>query len=142
MDILVIKLFVFQQSKSYVFCAAIQFPRQSAGHSSCAKEGPQWFVDAVVHDSCPWSRQCGAVAFTDKVVDIPVLALRIVEVPQIQSSTELNDNLEAHFAPFFGLTRKGLSPGVRGFFEPSTMKSSSSSRAPCGGGVAGSLTPR
>ena len=34
-------------------------------------------------------------------------------------------------------------PGVeRQFFEPSTMKSSSSSRAPRGGGVAGSLTPR
>ena len=38
----------------------------------------------------------------------------------------------AHFAPFFGLPRKGLSPGLRGFFEPSTMKSSSSSRAPRG----------
>ena len=25
----------------------------------------------------------------------------------------------AHFAPFFGLPRKGLSPGLRGFFEPS-----------------------
>ena len=30
-------------------------------------------VDMVVYDSCPWSRQCRAVAFTDKVVDIPVL---------------------------------------------------------------------
>ena len=45
-------------------------------------------VDAVVYDSCPWFRQCWAVAFTDKVVDIPVLALRTVEVPQIQSSTD------------------------------------------------------
>ena len=33
-------------------------------------------VDAVVYDSCPWFRQCRAVAFPDKVVDIPVLALR------------------------------------------------------------------
>ena len=34
-------------------------------------------------------------------------------------------------------------PGVeRQFFEPSTMKSSSSSRAPRGAGVAGSFTPR
>ena len=34
-------------------------------------------------------------------------------------------------------------PGVeRQFFEPPTMKSSSSSIAPRGGGVAGSLTPR
>ena len=70
-------------------------------------------------------------------------------MPQIQSSTEFNENLEqglgafsAHVAPFFGLPREGLSPGVRGFFEPSTMKSSSSSRAPWSGGVAGSLTPR
>ena len=47
----------------------------------------------------------------------------------------------AHFATFFGLSREVLSPWVRGFFEPSTMKSSSSSRAPRGGGVAGSLTP-
>ena len=52
-------------------------------------------VDAVVHDCCPWSRQCRAVAFTDKVVDIPVLVFRTVEVPQIQSSTELNGNFEA-----------------------------------------------
>ena len=40
------------------------------------------------------------------------------------------------FGPFFGLSREGLSPGVRGFFEPSVMKSSSSSRAPW---VAGSM---
>ena len=34
-------------------------------------------------------------------------------------------------------------PGVeRQFFEPSTMKSSSSSRAPQGAGVAGSFYPR
>ena len=48
----------------------------------------------------------------------------------------------AHFATFFGLSREVLSPGVRGFFEPSMTKSSSSSRAPWVGGVAGSLTPR
>ena len=30
---------VFHQSKSYVFFAAIQFPRQSAGNCSCATEG-------------------------------------------------------------------------------------------------------
>ena len=48
-------------------------------------------------------------------------------------------DFSAHFAPFFGLPREGLSPRVRGFFEPSTMKSSSSSRAPRGVGVAGSL---
>ena len=44
-------------------------------------------VDAVVYDSCP----CRAVAFTDKVVDIPVLVFR----SGIQSSTALNDNFEA-----------------------------------------------
>ena len=55
---------------------------------------------------------------------------RTVEVPQIQASTELNDELEAGLAHFSELPREGLSPGVRGFFEPSMMKSSSSSRAP------------
>ena len=59
------------------------------------------------------------------------------EVPQIQSSTEFNDNLEAGLAHFF-LTP----PRVRGFFEPSMVKSSSSSRAHWVGGVAGSRTPR
>ena len=78
-------------------------------------------VDTVVYDSCPWFRQCRAVSFTDKVVDIPVLALKTVEVPQIQSSTELNDDLEAGLAHFFGLTQEGWSPGVRGFFEPSMV---------------------
>ena len=44
------------------------------------------------------------------------------------------------FGSCFGLTREGLSP-VRGFFEPSTMKSSSSSRAPCGAGLPGDSAP-
>ena len=44
---------------------------------------------------CLWSRQCRAKTFTNKVVDIPILVFRTVEVPQIQSSTELNDNFEA-----------------------------------------------
>ena len=42
----------------------------------------------------------------------------------------------AQFATFFALLR--LSGVERQFFEPSTMKSSSSSRAPRGAGVAGS----
>ena len=64
-------------------------------------------VDAVVYDSCPWSRQCSAVAFTDKVVDIPVLALRTVELPQIQSSTKLNDKLEGVW-PIFSDSPRGV----------------------------------
>ena len=58
---------------------------------------------------------------------------REAHVPQIQSSTEFGPGLGAflsHFAPFFGLSREELSPGVHGFFEPSNMKNSSSSRAP------------
>ena len=45
-----------------------------------------------------------------------------------------------HFASFFAL-HSGCPRVERQFFEPSTMKSSSSSRAPGGAGVAGSLTP-
>ena len=69
-----IMLLVFQQSKSYVL-------RQSAGHSSCATE--ERFHSAVLEQGC-LRLLCttvaygpdSAVAFTDKVVDIPVLALR------------------------------------------------------------------
>ena len=103
-------------------------------------------VAVVVYDSCPWSV---LQSRSPTRSSLSLFSRSDAEVPQIQSSTELNDNLVAtwvhflaHFAPFFGLLRDGLSPGVRGFFEPSTMKNSSSSRAPLGGGVAGSLTPR
>ena len=88
-------------------------------------------ADMVVCDSCCVHRQGRRHPW-----------FRTVEVPQIQSSTELNDDFETGLAHFFGLSRKVLSPGLRGFFEPWTMKSSSSSRATQGGGVAGSLTPR
>ena len=63
-------------------------------------------VDEVVHDRCPWSRQCRAVAFTDKVVDILVLAFRTLEVPQNQSSTGLNDNFEAKWVLFWRILRQ------------------------------------
>ena len=74
MDVPVIMQLVFQQSKSYVL-------RQSAGHSSCATE--ERFHSAVLEQGC-LRLLCttvaygpdSAVAFTDKVVDIPVLALR------------------------------------------------------------------
>ena len=49
MDIPSIMQLVFQQSKSYVFFA-LQFPRQSAGHSSCATEGR--FHSAVLEQGC------------------------------------------------------------------------------------------
>ena len=49
-DVPSIMQLVFQQSKSYVFFAAIQFPRQSAGHSSCATEGI--FHSAVLEQGC------------------------------------------------------------------------------------------
>ena len=49
-DVPVIMLFVCQLSKSYEFCAAIQFPRQSARHSSCATEGRPH--SAVLEQGC------------------------------------------------------------------------------------------
>ena len=98
-DVPVIMLFVFQQSKSYVFCAAIQF------------------IDRVPDLPVVPQKRVSTVQFLNKVVDaccaqqLPmvqtVLPLRSStrsltslfsrgeqEVPQIQSSTEFNDNLE------------------------------------------------
>ena len=89
----------FQQSKSYV-SRAIQFDRVPDIPVVPTVQSLNKVVDTVVYDSCPSFRQCRAFAFTDKVVDIPVLALRTVEVPQIQSSTELNDDLEAGLTYF------------------------------------------
>ena len=77
-----------------------------------------------------------------------VLASRTVEVPQLQSSTEFDDELEAngqfltHFASFFALLQFSGVERHGAVFQPSMMKSSSSSRAPWGAGVAGSFTPR
>ena len=48
-DVSSIMQLVVQQSKSYVFFA-LQFPRQSAGHSSCATEGR--FHSAVLEQGC------------------------------------------------------------------------------------------
>ena len=98
-DVPVIVLFVFQQSKSYVFCAAIQF------------------IDRVPDLPVVPQKRDSTVQFLNKVVDaccaqqLPmvqtVLPLRSStrsltslfsrgeqEAPQIQSSTEFNDNLE------------------------------------------------
>ena len=50
MDVPSIIQLAFEQSKSYVFCGAIQFPRQSAGHSSCATEGR--FHSSVLEQGC------------------------------------------------------------------------------------------
>ena len=59
-------------------------------------------VGAVLEQGCSrWCvRQLPTVqtvlsSCVHQVVDIPVLAFRTVEVPQIRSSTELNDNFEA-----------------------------------------------
>ena len=106
-DVPVIMLFVFRQSKSFVFCAAIQFPRQSAGHST---EGR--FHSAVLERLLPLlcttvahGPDSAAVAFTDKVVDIP--GSEQWKVPQIQSSTELNDDFEAGLAHFSDSPERG-----------------------------------
>ena len=120
--------------------AAIQFPRQSAGHSSCATEGR--FHSAVL------GQGCAAVAFTDKVVDIPVLAFRTVEVPQIQSSTGLNDNFEAKwvffgaFCAIFRTHREGVESRGAWIFRALDDEEFFVVEGSLGDGVAGSLTPR
>ena len=59
-----IMLFVFQQSKSYVFCAAIQFIDRVRTFQLCHRreisQCSSWtrLLTHVVHNSCPWSRQC------------------------------------------------------------------------------------
>ena len=63
-------------------------------------------VDMVLYDSCPWFGQSSCVHQQGRRHPL----IRTVEVPQIQSSTELNVDLEAGLAHFFGLLREGLSP--------------------------------
>ena len=71
-------------------------------------------------------------------VDIPVVQQRRARFPTVLVMTAMSCfwRILRHFSRSSGY------PGVeRQFFEPSTMKSSSSSRAPRGAGVAGSFTP-
>ena len=81
-DVPVIMQLVFQQSRSYVFCAAFQFLDRVSDIPVVPQKGDSTLqslnkvVYAVVHDKCQWCRQCRAFAFTDEVVDIPVLVLR------------------------------------------------------------------
>ena len=120
-DVTVIIQLVFQQSKSYG-SRAIQFPRQSLQQGCCRcclRQLPMFGA---------WQLRSPTRSLTS------LFSRSEVEVPQIDSSTEFNDNLVPTWA-FFGVfcaifrtPREGLSPGVRGFFEPSR--------------VAGSQTPR
>ena len=70
------------------------------------------------------------------------------EVPQIQSSTELNDDLEwfgcffGAFSAIFRTPPRGVESRGARIFRASTVKSSPSSRVPWSGGVARCLTPR
>ena len=103
--------------------------RQSAGHSSYAHSAVlEQGCCVVVYDRCPWFDSTEFVHRQGRRHPW----FRTVAVPQIQSSTVLNDVFEAVLAYFSDSPRKGLSPGLRGFFEPSMTKSSSSSRAPWG----------
>ena len=66
-DVLSIMQLVFQQSKSYVFFAAIQFLDRVLDIPVVPQKGDSTVqslnkvVDAVVYDSCLWSRQCSCV---------------------------------------------------------------------------------
>ena len=54
-------------------------------------------VDMVVYDSCPWFDSAEQLCSPTRS---STSSFRTVEVPQIQSSTELNDDFEAGLAHF------------------------------------------
>ena len=60
-------------------------------------------VDMVLHDSCPWFGQSSCVHQQSRRHPF----FRTVEVPQIQSSTELNVDLEAGLAHFSDSPERG-----------------------------------
>ena len=97
-------------------------------------------VDAVVYDSCPWYRQCRAVAFTDKVVDIPGSeqwkCLRF-------SHRQISMTISRRVWPIFRTHPKGVeSPGCADFSSPRRCEEFFVVEGSRGAGVAGSFTPR
>ena len=60
-------------------------------------------VDMVLYDSCPWLGQSSCVHRQGRRHPW----FRTVEVPQIQSSSELNDDLEAIWAHFSDSPERG-----------------------------------
>ena len=63
MDVLSTMQLVFQQSKSYVYCAALQFLDRVPDIPVVPQKGDSTVqslykvVDTVAYDSCPWFRQ-------------------------------------------------------------------------------------
>ena len=150
MDIPSIMQLVFQQSKSYVFFAlqfldrVLDIPVVPQKEDSTVQSLNK-VVAVVVHDNYPWSRQCSCVHRQGRRHPC---SWSDVEMPQIQSSTELNDKLEAKWVLFwricaiFRTPPKGVeSRGARIFraLDDEEFFVVEGSR---GAGVAGSLTPR
>ena len=105
-DIPVIMLFVFQQSKSYVYCAAIQFLDRVLDIPVVPQKGDSTVqsLNKVVDAGC--ARQLPVVQTVLQLrsptrSSTSLFSRSEQEVPQIQSSTELNDDLE-QFGCFFG----------------------------------------
>ena len=153
MDVPVIMLFVFQQSKLYVYCAAIQFldrvpdipvvPQNGDStvqslnkvvDAGCARQLPM--VQTVLQLRSPTRSSTSLISRSEQ------------EVPQSQSSTELNDDMErfgCFFGAFFAICRtspKGVESRVARIFRALDDEEFFVVEAPGGGGVAGSLTPR
>ena len=102
----VIMLFVFQQSKSYVYCAAIQFLDRVPDIPVVPQKGDSTVqsLNKVVDAGC--ARQLPMVQTVLQLrsptrSSTSLFSRSEQEVPQIQSSTELNDDLE-RFGCFFG----------------------------------------
>ena len=94
-------LFVLQQSKSYVFCATIQFFDRVPDIPVVPQKGYSTvqFLNKVVDAGC--ARQLPMVQTVQLRSPTTLFSLSEQEVPQIQSSTEFNDNLEQGLG-FFG----------------------------------------
>ena len=148
MDVPVIMLFVFLQSKSYVFCFSSS--TECWTFQLChRREIPQCssstrLLTLVVHDSCPWYRQCSCVHRQDRRHPCSRAEnRRCLRFSHRQSSMIIWSRVGVFRRILRHFRAPPGCPGVeRQFFEPSTMKSSSSSRASRGGGVAGSVTLR
>ena len=79
---------------------------------------PQQFLNKVV-DACAHGSDSARQLFTDKVVDIPVLALRSGGASDSVIDTIWRPGwaLFVAFCAIFRTLPRGLSPGVRGFFR-------------------------
>ena len=114
-DVPVIMLFVFQQSKSYVYCGAIQFLDRVPDIPVVPQKGDSTVqsLNKVVNVGC--ARQLPMVQTVLQLrsptrSSTSLFSRSEQDVPQIQSSTELNDNLEQGWGFFRRILRHFRAP--------------------------------